>query len=145
MDLTNETILSQLKLKKAQLMMELNRVNLAIDAFEEVDINNMNELEILAINPDLHSEFEADTDLEPKPILYHAKMSYEHKILWALGKMQTATASEITDYLIRFDGAVRNRTRFLQGIVFTASRMFKFGKINAEKRSRVNIYSLEKV
>jgi len=143
MDVTDEAILSQLKLKRIKLTLELQRINLAIEAFEGVDINSINEFELMAIDPSLHTEMRDNIDDEPKLVMYHEKMSYEEKILWALGKLRTATAKEITDYIIRFDGGQRNRTRLLERITHTASRMCALKKINAVKRSRINIYSLK--
>ncbi len=145
MELTEKEILSQLRLRKVKLTLELQRIELAIKAFEDVDINSLNEFDIMAVDADLHSEFPHDSDTEPKVLMYHEKMGYEDKILWTLGRLKTATASEITGYLMRYDSKPRNKTKFNQSITFTASRMYRLGKINAERRSRVNIYSLKPI
>jgi len=116
-----------------KLTLELERVDIAIKAFEEVDMRGMNKFDLLAMDTDV------DTDLA-KEKRYTSDMTNEQKVTWALSKMKRATAMEISDYLIHTDPELKNRHRVIQAITYTASRMFNAGKISGEKVGAKNWY-----
>jgi len=120
--MTEKQVLTQLRLRKLKLTLELERVEIAIKAFEDIDVTSLNEFDLLA---------------------YRSDMTNEDKILWALGKLKEATAMEISDYLIHMDATLTNRTRVINAITYSASRMFNTKKIEAKKVGTKNFYRLK--
>ncbi|MFB9842687.1 hypothetical protein [Mucilaginibacter ginsenosidivorans] len=135
-ELTDAQVLTQLRLRKIKLTLELERVDIAIKAFEEVDVSGMNKFDLMAIDTDVDTDLAADKRYSPT-------MTNEQKVLWALSKMKRATAVEISDYLIHTDPELKNRHRVITAITYTASRMFNAGKIGGEKVGTKNWYKLK--
>jgi hypothetical protein len=140
MDLTDKQVLTQLRLKKLRLTLELERVEIAIKAFEGVDVNSLNEFDLLAYDTDIDTAVADDLKSD---VRYSSDMNNESKILWALSKLKEGTAIEISDYLMHTDSTLTHRTRVINAITYSASRMFKADKIAANKVGTKNIYSLK--
>jgi len=141
-ELTDAEVLSQLRKRKIKLTLELERVEIAIKAFEDVDVSGLSKFDLLAYDTDLDTTVDADLKSEARE-RYNPEMTNEQKIIWALRLMKEATATEIADYLIHQDEGLKNRQRVVQAITFSASRMFKMGKIDADKRGTKNFYKLK--
>lgn len=142
-ELTDTQLLTQLKKRKVRLLMEMERVDMAIRAFERADENELNSLDILAYNPDIDipTEDEVNTDLKTFK-QYSPNMHNEQKVFWALEKMVEATAMEMADFLMHQDSTLKHRTLVVRGVTYTASRMFNLGKIKARKKGNINLYRL---
>ena len=141
-ELTDEQVLTQLRKRKIKLVLELERVEIAIKAFEDVDVSGLNKFDLLAYDTDLNTTVDADLQKEAKE-RYSPDMNNEQKILWALRLMKEASAVEISDYIIHQDPELKNRQRVIQAITYSASRMFNAGKIGAYKRGPKNFYRLK--
>ncbi|MGZ3874403.1 MAG: hypothetical protein ACXVJD_15890, partial [Mucilaginibacter sp.] len=82
MELTDAQVLAQLKVKRLQLKIQLERVEVAIKAFEKVG-----EIEYLDALPYLiEGEIEVDEDLGEAILMYNPKDSVNKKILYVLSK-----------------------------------------------------------
>jgi hypothetical protein len=142
-DLSDAQVLSQLKKRRVRLLLEVDRVTMAIKAFSNVKQEEINALESLAYDQDLEIDIIEEVENELKPMIrYDPDMSYPQKVFWALTKMNGSTAMEITDLLMHQDKELKHRTKLLGSITYAASKMFKLGKIDATKKEGVNYYRL---
>ncbi|QTE46019.1 hypothetical protein J3L21_11890 [Mucilaginibacter rubeus] len=128
MDLTDEQVLAQLKVRRVKLKMELDRVEVAIKAFE-----NIGEINILDAMPYMMEDLEVDEDLLISTLMYNPKMTAEKKVIFTLSKIGKGDASDITEYILRIDGHIKDTKRAFERITYVCSRMFKSGKITAER------------
>lgn len=119
-ELTDEQVLTQLRKRKIKLVLELERVEIAIKAFEDVDVSGLNKFDLLAYDTDLNTTVDADLQKEAKE-RYSPDMNNEQKILWALRLMKEASAVEISDYIIHQDPELKNRQRVIQAITYSAA------------------------
>ncbi len=142
MKITDTQVVAQLKLRRAKLKVELERVEIAIRAFQEVDEKNMDYLEAA---PYLVEEIiTADNDEMAQAILlYNPRDSYNRKIKYALSKIGEGSATHITQYLLQIDRKIKEVNNFHQRITYSASRMYKQGEIAARQDGRINIYKLK--
>ncbi|WP_426585289.1 hypothetical protein [Mucilaginibacter sp. R-33] len=138
MELTDEQVLAQLKVRRVKLKMELERVEIAIKAFE-----NIGEINVLDAMPYMMDDLEVDEDLLISTLMYNPKMSAEKKVLFALSKIGKGDATDITEYILRVDGHIRDTKRAFERITYVSSRMFKAGKITAEREGKKNVYKLK--
>jgi len=142
-DITDTQVLKQLRTRRVRLQMELERVNLAIKAFE--DIKDIDPLD--AVLYDLDEEdlnVAKEVDLAEAILMYNPKMTAEKKIEYALRQLKTAEANEIAEYLLKVDGHIKDATKFFNNITYVASRMYKIGKLGADKAGKKNRYKLLK-
>jgi len=140
MEMTEKQVLTQLRLRKLKLTLELERVEIAIKAFEDIDVTSLNEFDLLAYDNNIDT---GEVEDFKNDVRYRSDMTNEDKILWALGKLKEATAMEISDYLIHMDATLTNRTRVINAITYSASRMFNTKKIEAKKVGTKNFYRLK--
>ena len=138
--MTEKQVLTQLRLRKLKLTLELERVEIAIKAFEDIDVTSLNEFDLLAYDNNIDT---GEVEDFKNDVRYRSDMTNEDKILWALGKLKEATAMEISDYLIHMDATLTNRTRVINAITYSASRMFNTKKIEAKKVGTKNFYRLK--
>jgi hypothetical protein len=141
MNMTDAQVLEQLKLRKIRLKIELERVELAIRAFEK--IKTIDPLDYAAYDAD-DMELEADEDLSIGILLYNPGLSVEKKIYYALGQIGKGTAKEITAYLIRVDGHIKNAKEFHERITYLTSRLFRLNQLDADRDGKRNVYRLKK-
>ncbi|AMR31975.1 hypothetical protein A0256_11345 [Mucilaginibacter sp. PAMC 26640] len=140
-EMTDAQVLAQLKLRKLKLRMELDRVEMAIKAFENIKaISVLDALPYMVDDPD---EIVFDDSVMEATLFYNPSMSAEKKVLYVLSKVQFGDAAAITEYILRIDGHVKHADRFYSRITYVCSRMFKAGKIVAEKQGKKNIYRLK--
>jgi len=139
MELSDAQVLAQLKIRRVKLKMELDRVEVAIKAFERIDMEAINMLDAL---PYMVEDITIDDDFANALLMYNPKDTMEKKIIYVLGKIGSGTASDIAEYLLRIDGHIKDTQRVYSRITYVASRMFRLGKITAEQISRKNHYKL---
>ena len=141
--MTDAQVLTQLKKKKVRLLMQLERVDVAIKAFQNIDVKEIESLELLAYDDDMDIDVEAESEKDMRNYKqYNPRMTNEQKVFWALAKMGTATAVELSDFLMHQDESLKNRTLVVRAITYSTSRMFNAGKIEAEKRGYRNYYRM---
>jgi len=138
MKLTDAQVLTQLKKRRIQLKLELERVDIAIRAFEPVD-----EIDPLEILPHMvEDDIIVDDDLLMSAMMYNPAMTVEKKILYVLEKIGESDANGITMYLLRIDPHVKSTERLYERITYLCSRMYKLGKLDAVRKGKKNIYKL---
>lgn len=139
MELTDAQVLAQLKMRRVQLKIQLERVEIAIKAFEKVG-----EIEYLDALPYLiDGEIEIDEELSKAMLMYNPKASVNKKIVYILSKIGEGDANDIAEYLLRIDGHIKNIDRVYNRITYVASRMYRTGVIDAVKRGKKNVYKLK--
>jgi len=108
-------VLAQLQMRKTRLTIELKRVNAAIEAFE--DVNDLNDLDVLAAihtkedQPDFE---EVKDEIAIATMMYNSRMTYEHKIMYVLGKITQGDAKQIADYILIVD--TKMATKDIKGL-----------------------------
>jgi|GEM_PF-2499596 len=137
MKLTDAQVLTQLKRRRIQLKLELERVDIAIRAFEPVD-----EIDPLEILPHMVDDYVVDDDLLMSAMMYNPAMTFEKKIQYVLGKITEGDANAITTYILRIDPHIKDTERLYERITYVCSRMYKLGNLNAVRKGKRNIYSL---
>ena len=141
-ELSEAQVLAQLRLRKVKLKMELERVEIAIRAFEEVeDIDRLDALPYMLDDIKL-SGMDEDEELAVATLMYNSKMTAEKKILYVLGKLKNADANEIADYILKIDRKIKDGGKLRERIVYVSSKMFRSGKIGAIKDGKRNVYRL---
>jgi hypothetical protein len=141
-DINDAQVLALLRVRKMRLKLEMDRVDMAIKAFE-----NIKEIDPLdaAIYEVEEQEGPLITDeLAESILMYNPKLTTEKKIEYALRHLISAEASQIAEFLIRVDGHIKGVYAFNNNITYTASRMYKLGKIGANKVGKRNVYFLFK-
>lgn len=141
-DITDAQVLAQLKVRRLRLKAELERVEMAIRAFE--DIKDIDPLDMAIYEAeDLESPSTIQEDLAVSILMYNPKMSAEKKILYVLGRIgKPSTAQEITEYLVKVDGHIKHVELVFNNITYVASRMYKSGKLLANRVGKKNLYYL---
>ena len=139
MEITDEQVLAQLKVRRVRLKMELERVNIAIKAFDNIGVINM-----LDALPHMTEDLDIDEDLLVNTLMYNSRMTAEKKVMFVLSKIGAGDAGDIADYLMRIDAYIKNPIPIYHRITHVASKMFKAGKIMAERRGKKNVYTLLK-
>jgi len=142
MELTDSQVLSQLKIKRATLKIELERVDIAIRAFE--DIGELEELDVLPYMEQPEDFVQGDEELSVAKLMYNPRMSREKKVLYVLSKIRQGDISAIANYLMRVDTTIhpRETQAIFDRLTWVASRMYKAKKIGAYKEGKKNIYKL---
>ncbi|WP_245129216.1 hypothetical protein [Mucilaginibacter straminoryzae] len=126
-----KTTLSELKALRKELINDLEKVTLAINALElpkrkiPVDEDYLNEHVALGV------------------LQYHHNMSIEQKVLHALEKIGAGDATDIGNYILMIDKVIKNDRRVYQKVTVTCSRLFRQGVIEAVKQGRRNLYKLK--
>jgi tetratricopeptide (TPR) repeat protein len=139
MELTDTEVLAQLKTKRVRLLLELERVDTAIKAFEEV--KEIDPWDAVRFDDDIT----ADTDeLAIATLFYNPKTTVEKKIQFVLSKIGKGDARDITQYLIRIDKNVKDEKALHTRITYVASRLFNLNIIEAEKVGKKNVYRLKR-
>jgi hypothetical protein len=138
MKLTDAQVLTQLRSRRIRLKLELERVDIAIKAFES--ITDIDPLEAL---PYMVEDIVVDDDLLMSHLMYNPTMSVEKKIQYVLEKIGEGDANAITTYLLRIDPHIKSTERMYERITYVASRMYKLGKIEAVRTGKKNIYKLK--
>jgi hypothetical protein len=139
MGLSDAQVLAQLKVRRVKLKMELDRIEVAIKAFENIDVEAINMLDAL---PYMVEDIQVDDEFAEALLMYNPKDTIEKKIIYILGKIKSGSASDIAEYLLRIDGHIKDTSRVYSRITYVASRMFRTGKITAERTRKKNIYRL---
>jgi len=134
-DISDAQVLAQLYRRKAKLSIELEKVNTAIKAFEDVDENSLDELDIAPYTVE-----EITDELAIATLMYNPKSTAEKKIQFALSKIGKGDATQITQYLLRIDNSTKDEKKLHDRVTYVASRMYKAGKLDAEKIGKKNIY-----
>jgi len=138
-NITDAQVLAQLKSRKVRLQIELERVNIAIKAFERV--KEIDPLDAIVYEIDeLQDSTGIQNDLAVAILMYNPAMTAEKKILYALDNIKSGTAEDISDYIIRVDGHIKNTNKVYNRITYVASRMYKAGRLEVEKQGNKNIY-----
>lgn len=141
MEITDQQVLAQLKLRRIKLKLELERVDIAIKAFEDIDEKNIDFLEAA---PYLVEEMMPDNDeMAVAMLLYNPKSSYEKKIKFVLSKIGEGDAGEITQYILRIDRKIKDENALHERITYVASRLYKQKEIEANKVGKKNVYRLK--
>jgi hypothetical protein len=140
MTLTDAQVLTQLKGRRIKLKLELERVEIAIKAFERVDI--IDPLEVL---PYMVDDIVVDDDLLMSHLMYNPTMSVEKKVLYVLGKIFEGDANAITTYLLRIDPHIKSTERTYERVTYVCSRMYRLGKLDAVRQGKKNIYKLKPI
>jgi hypothetical protein len=138
MSLTDAQVLTQLKARRIRLKMELERVEIAIKAFEPIDV-----IDPLEIMPYMMDDIVVDDDLLMSALMYNPTMSDEKKVLYVLGKIIEGDANAIATYLLRIDPHIKSSERTYGRITYVCSRMYRLGKLNAARTGKKNIYKLK--
>jgi hypothetical protein len=143
-DISDSQVLSQLRKRRLKLTLEIERVDLAIKAFEEVQLNQNTSLELLAYDSETDEELlnMVDNDLKSL-VMYHPKMKHEQKVYWALGQLKEGTAIEIADLIMHQDTTIKHRTAIVNAMSYTCSRLKMWGKIDMVKKGKLNYYRLK--
>lgn len=142
MELTDAQVLAQLKMRRVRLKIELERVELAIKAFE--DVKEVEELDALPYLIE-YEELPIDTDeINVAKLMYNPRMSREKKVLYVLSKIGQGDVAAISNYLMRIDNTTHPKAadKIFERITWVASRMYKAKKIGAIKQGKRNIYKL---
>lgn len=143
-ELTDAQVVTHLKKRRLKLVMELERVDLALKAFEQVELRKLNRLEILAVDYNVEEELLSEVDKELEALmLYSPDMTHEQKVYFALSKMQEATAVEIADFLMFQDTNMKHRRAIINAMTYMCSRLKARGKIAMRKKGHVNYYRLK--
>jgi hypothetical protein len=140
-DVTDAQVLTQLKRRKVKLQLELERVEIAIRAFETNITIDLLDAAVYEVEEQTDTTIIQD-DLAMSILMYNPRLTAEKKIEYALSKIGSADADQISSYLVRIDGHVKNADRFYNNITYVASRMYKAGKLSAEKVGKRNVYRL---
>lgn len=141
MELSDEQVLAQLKLRRVRLKLELEKVNIAIRAFEDEDEKN---LDFLEAAPYLIEEMSPDNDeMAIATLMYNPRSSYQKKVMFVLSKLGEGDASDITQYLLRIDKKIKDHKALHERITYVASRMFNLNEITAHKVGKRNVYRLK--
>jgi len=74
--------------------------------------------------------------------MYNPTMSMERKILYILDKIVSGDATAITTYLLRIDPNITNTDRIYERVTYVASRMYRAGKLDAERIGKKNKYKI---
>lgn len=140
--ISDSQVLVQLRLRKLRLQLELERVDAAIRAFE--NIKDIDPLDAVLYS----DEIEIDTtpiqdEMARAILLYNPKMTAEKKIEFALKAIESGDTHDITEYILRVDGHIKDTTRLFNNITFVASRMLNSGKLVAEKFGKRNVFKLK--
>ena len=136
--ITDKQVLSELRLRRLRLKVELERVDLAIKAFE--NIKEIDPLDAVIYEVE---EMETSEEIAVSILMYNPRMSTEKKILYVLERLgRPANVQDITEYLVRVDGHIKNVAALFNNVTYVASRMYKSGKIDADKEGRKNLYYL---
>lgn len=138
MKLTDAQVLTHLKSRRIKLKLELERVEIAIKAFEPID-----HIDPLEIMPYMVDEIMVDDDLLMSALMYNPTMSVEKKVLYVLGKIIEGDANAITTYLLRIDPHIKSTERTYERVTYVCSRMYKLGKLDAIRQGKKNIYKLK--
>jgi hypothetical protein len=137
MNITDAQVITQLKTRRIKLKLELERVEIAIRAFESIE-----EIDPFEAIPHLMDDIMVDDDLVMSSLMYNPTMSADKKVLYVLAKIDSGDANAITTYLLRIDPHIKNTERIYERITYVASRMYRLGKITAEKVGKRNVYKL---
>ncbi len=138
MELTDAQVLQQLKMRKVKLSLELERVEIAIKAFQPVTA-----VEPLDAAPYLFDEITpADDELAIATLMYNPHSSFEKKVQYVLSKINRGTATDITQYLLRIDKGIKDERALHTRITYVSSRLFKQKIILADKIGKKNVYFL---
>jgi hypothetical protein len=140
MEQEDAQVLAQLKKKKVRLKLELERVEIAIRAFEEIDENNIDPLDEIRFDEDIACNYK--DELAIATLMYNPKSSYEKKIQFVLSKIGNGDAKEITEYITKIDKDIKDLQGLYERITYVSSRMSKTGKLNAVKSGKKNLYKL---
>jgi hypothetical protein len=141
-ELSDAQVLTQLHYKRVRLQWQLDRVNIAIRAYEmplEIDALEIAQYELEGIE----NNTEVDDDLTKAILLYNPKSSNEKKILFALNNIGSGDAYEITQYILKVDGHIKDANRLFDRVTYYASRMYKAGKLDVDKVGKKNRYRLK--
>jgi hypothetical protein len=138
MALTDAQVLTQLKARRIRLKLELERVEIAIKAFEQIDI-----IDPLEVMPYMVDDIVVDDDLLMSTLLYNPTMSDEKKVLYVLSKIIEGDANAIATYLLRIDPHIKSAERTYERITYVASRLYRLGKLDAIRMGKKNIYKLK--
>lgn len=140
-DISDTQVLAQLRSRKLRLQLELERVDIAIRAFE--NIKDIDPLDAAIYELDeAESVISVQDELATAILLYNPKMTAEKKIEYALKQIGTGNTHEITEYLLRVDGHVTDVTRLFNNVTFVASRMYRAGRLGVDKVGNKNRYKL---
>lgn len=139
MEQEDAQVLAQLYRRKAKLSIELERVNVAIQAFEEIDENSLEELDVAPYMIEANKD-----EMAIATLMYNPKWTIEKKIIYVLSKINKGTVKQIVEYLIQIDRDEKDPQQLFENVTFKASRMYKAGKIDAEKEGKRNIYKTKK-
>ncbi|MES2428609.1 MAG: hypothetical protein V4560_16625 [Bacteroidota bacterium] len=141
-DITDAQVLAQLRTRKLRLQLELERVNIAIRAFENIkDIDPLDAI-VFELEDPLSDNFGVDDTLAKSILMYNPKMSMEKKILYVLEEIGNGDAHAITEYLLKVDGHIKDTVKLFNSVTYSASRMYKTGKLNVSKEGKKNVYKL---
>ena len=128
--MSNELIVQQLKDKEAQLLIELNKVRLALKAFIDDNINFGNQIQ--------QNYF--DTDLVPK--VYDEKLTYGSKILFVLNKTGVPMlVDDIVNRILELEPAIEP-SKLHKNISHNLSMLAKYSKVRKHAFNRRIKYSL---
>jgi hypothetical protein len=143
-DISDAQVLKELRLRKVRLKMELDRVEIAIKAFENIKDVDPLDVAIYELD-DVGNYNDIKDDLTKSILLYNPKMTAEKKILYALNHIEKGDASDITEYILKVDGHIKNTDKLFNNITYVASKMYCNGKLDAERVGKKNKYLLLKV
>lgn len=141
-DISDAQVLGQLRTRKLRLQLELERVIIAIKAFENIQ-------DIDPLDAALYSdEIVIDTaplqdDIARSILMYNPKMTAEKKIEFTLRNIESGDTHDITEYILRVDGHIKDVTRLFNNITFVCSRMLNSGRLLAEKHGKRNVFRLK--
>jgi hypothetical protein len=139
MDALDAQVLTQLRVKKARLMVELERVNIAIKAFE-----NIRDIDPLDALPYLMDEVVDDVDeLAIATLMYNPKSTIEKKIQFVLSKITRGDARDITEYITKIDKSVEDVKALYDRVTYVSSRLYRLGKLSAQREGKKNVYWLK--
>jgi len=75
-------------------------------------------------------------------LTYNPRHSAQKKILFVLSRLAQADAMEISQYLMRIDPLLKSLDRVYNRTTHVASRLYKAGKIGADRVGNKNVYKL---
>jgi hypothetical protein len=136
-------VIAQLRLRKIKLIIEMERVDLAIKAFDQID--DLEELDLLPYSMEGVVDNTCDEDeIAIATLLYKPNDTIEKKIQFVLSKLGKGDVKAIAEYLCVIDKDIKDAKKLFDSITFKASRMYRVGKLSIEKYGKKNVYLLKK-
>jgi len=140
MEIKEAQVIEYLHKKKTNLIVQLRRIDAALKALGEV--GELNELDTIA---EIYSPYELidNDDYNKTVLMYNPRMTAKKKVEFVLGKLVSADASEIAEYIMRIDRSIKDRNKLHERITYVCSQMYREGTLTADRMGKKYVYRLK--